>query len=73
MPPDGCMDKDDEIRIYTTAIKKNVILSFVTKWMDLKDVMPSEVSQRKTNTVCYHLYVESIKQITQVYRYRTDW
>ena len=35
--------------------------------------MPSEISQRKTNTVCYHLYVEPIKQITQVYRYRTDW
>ena len=27
--------------------------------MDLEDIMLSEVSQRKTNTVYFHLYVES--------------
>ena len=43
---------------YTTAIKKTVILPFVTKWMDLKGIVPSEISQRKTNIVCYHLYVK---------------
>ena len=32
--------------------KKNEILPFITTWMDLEDTMPSEVSQRKTNTVC---------------------
>ena len=29
--------------------------------MDLEDIVLSEISQRKTNTVCYHLYVESKK------------
>ena len=48
-------------------------MPFVTKWMDLKGIMPSEISQRKTNIACYHLYVESVKQTTQVHRYRTDW
>ena len=28
-------------------------------WMDLEDIMLSEVTQRKTNIVWYHLYVES--------------
>ena len=48
-------------REYYSAIKKNEILSFATKGMDLKGIMLSEISQRKTNTVCYHLYVESKK------------
>ena len=30
-------------------------------WMDLEGVMLSEISQRKTNTVCSHLYAESKK------------
>ena len=48
-------------------------MPFVTKWMDLKGIVPSEISQRKTNIVCYHLHGESIKQTTQVHRYKTDW
>ena len=43
---------------YYSAIKKNEILPFATMWMDLEGIMLSEISQRKTNTVCYHLYVE---------------
>ena len=39
--------------------KKNEILSFATTWMDLEIIMLSEISQRMTNTVCFHLYVES--------------
>ena len=41
------------------AIKKNEILESVTVWMDLEGIMLSEISQRKMNTVCFHLYVES--------------
>ena len=40
---------------------KNEILPFATTWMDLEGIRLSEISQTKTNTVCYHLYVESKK------------
>ena len=57
------MDKD-VVRTHThTGIllsrKKNEILPFPTTWADLVGITLSEVSQRKTNTVCYHLYMES--------------
>ena len=49
--------------IYTTeyysAIKKNEIMSFAATWMDLETIILREVSQRKTDTIWYHLYVES--------------
>ena len=43
---------------YYSAIKKNEILPFAAIWMDLEDIMLSEISQRKTSTVWYHVYVE---------------
>ena len=46
---------------YYSAIKKNEILSFVALWVDLDNIMLSEISQRQRYTVCYHLYVESKK------------
>ena len=54
------MDKEDLMEYYS-AIKKNEILPFATTWMDLEGIMLSEISQMKTNTVCYHLYVENKK------------
>ena len=49
------MDKEDVVYIHTmeyySAIKKNEILPFAATWMDLKGIMLSEISQRKTNTV----------------------
>ena len=36
---------------YYLAIKKNEILPFVTTWMELEDIMVSEISQRKTNII----------------------
>ena len=30
--------------------------------MDLEVIMLSEIRQRKTNTICYHLYVKSKKK-----------
>ena len=45
----------------TQPLKKNGIQPFTTTWMDLEGIMLSEISQRKTNAVCYHLYVESKK------------
>ena len=53
---------------YYSIIRKNEILPFAATWMDLKGVMPSEISQRKTNTVWYHLYVES-KNLQQTSQY----
>ena len=36
---------------YYPAIKKNEILPFAAMWMKLENIMLSEISQRKTNTV----------------------
>ena len=65
------MDKEDVAHIYMhtyiyimeyySAIKKNEILPFATTWMNLEGIMLSEISYRKTNVLCYHLYVESKK------------
>ena len=35
---------------YYPAIQKNAIMPFAATWMDLEDVMLSEISQRKTDT-----------------------
>ena len=43
------------------AKKKNEIMPFAATWMDLEIIILSEVSQRKRNTIQYHLYVESKK------------
>ena len=34
--------------------------------MVLEYIMLSEISQKKTNTVCFHLYVESKKTYYQI-------
>ena len=43
---------------YYSATEKNEIILFATMCMDLESIMLSEISQRKTNTLCY-LYVQS--------------
>ena len=40
---------------YYSVIKKGEILPFAKTWVDLEDIVLSEVRQRKTNTVRYHL------------------
>ena len=59
-----CVPTDEWIKmwyIYTikhySSVRKKEVLSFVTTWMDLEGIMLSKIS--KTNTACYHLYVES--------------
>ena len=44
---------------YYSAIKKSEVVPFAATWMDLEVIILSEASQRKTNIICYHLYVES--------------
>ena len=58
------MDKEDVIQTHTHTQwnirhKKNEILPFAAAGMDLEIVQLSELSQTKTNTLCYHLYGES--------------
>ena len=43
---------------YCSAIKKNEIMPFVATWVDLEIMILSELRQRKTNIIQYHLHVE---------------
>ena len=40
-------------------------MPFAEAWVDLQIIILSEVSQRKTNIIWYHLYVESKKGINE--------
>ena len=40
-------------------------MTFVTMWMDPKDIFLREISQRKTNAIGSYWYVESKKQNEQ--------
>ena len=57
MPINRRMDKEDVVHIYTieysSAIKKNEILSFATTWVGLEIIILSEVSQ--TEKEKYHI------------------
>lgn len=44
---------------------KKILGLFVTTWIDLVGIMLSEISDRKTNTIGVHLYVESKKRKTK--------
>ena len=47
---------------YYSAIKNSEVLLFIAMLMDeLESIMLSEISERKTNAVCYYLYMESKK------------
>ena len=39
--------------------KKNKIMPFAAIWMELETLIQSEVSQKETNTILNHLYLES--------------
>ena len=47
---------------YYSAIKKDEIMPFAATWMDLESAIVSEVRQRRSNIVRYHLFVESKKK-----------
>jgi hypothetical protein len=43
---------------FYSAMKKNEILLFTSKWMELENIIMSEVSQAQKTTafLCYHFY-----------------
>ena len=47
---------------YYSATKNNETLASAMTWMDLESVTLSEISQRKTNTMRFHLYMELKKE-----------
>ena len=56
------MDEEDVVHIYNGILlshKKNKTLQFAATWIQLEIIILSEVSQKKTNTIWYYLYVES--------------
>ena len=57
---------------YYSAIKKNEILPFASTWMNLEGITLSEISQAETNTVWFHLYVESKKQMNKHNKTETE-
>ena len=45
---------------YYSTIKKNEIMPSAATWLDLKIIIPREVSQKENdNTIWYHLHVAS--------------
>lgn len=49
---------------YYSAIEMKEILQFATMWMGLEGIMLNEISQRKTDAICFHPYVEPKKNLT---------
>ena len=60
------LDKEDvlyrERMEYYLAIKKNEILPFVTTWIDIMDIVLSDISQMQRDTIWFHSYVECKKK-----------
>ena len=50
---------------YYLAIKKNEIMPFVATWMDLKIIIPSEVSQTEKDRYNITYEYESNKNVTK--------
>ena len=47
------------------GMRNNEIMPFETTWMELKGIMLSEISQRKTCIICFHSYVELERNLTE--------
>ncbi|KAF0882707.1 LORF2 protein, partial [Crocuta crocuta] len=43
---------------YYLSMRKTEILPFAATWMELEGIILSEISQSKTDIVCFHSYVE---------------
>lgn len=47
-------------------------MPLATTWMDLEGIVLSEMSQMEKDTVCFHLYIESEKEMNEYSRTETD-
>ena len=58
---------------YYLAIKNNELFPFAATWMDLKNIMISEISQTKTNFIWYHSYMDYKNNTNKcIYKIETD-
>ena len=57
---------------YHLTIKNNEIMPFAATWMDLEVIILSEINRTKTNITWYHLYMESKKNDTNEFIYKTE-
>ena len=68
------MDKEDTVHIYNGVLlshKKTERLPFAATWVDLENIIPSEVRQRKTNIIMIsHMW--NLKNNTNESIYKTD-
>ena len=84
MSIDTWMNKEEVMSIYLSiyndilAIKMKEVMPFVITWADLESIMLCEISQRKTNILWFHLYVQ-LKKIELNVNHKssknnkTDW
>ena len=65
MSMDRGIDKGDVVHIYNGILlsHKKGIMTFAATWMELQNIILSEVSQRQTNIIWYYSYMESKKVI----------
>ena len=66
MSIDREMDKEDVVYKYDGILlshKKEGKMTVAATWIDLEIIILSELSQRKANSIWYHLYMESKKKI----------
>ena len=58
---------------YYSAVKKKKILPFETVWVDLENIMVSEISQsERKNSTRFNSYVESNEQTELTKKIETD-
>jgi hypothetical protein len=43
---------------YYSAIRKNTIMLFIGKWLELETILLSKISQTQNDTTCFLSYVE---------------
>ena len=55
-----------QYKILLNHTHKNEILACAPTWMDLGSIMLNKMSQKKTNTTWFHLYVESKKKKNKI-------